>query len=103
MLLILTTIVACAAIGALAFVALRSRLAPGPSLAERTVIVHTRRPDDRSIRGILVGHYADRVTLREAVYRHSSGDQDAGGLIHLPLVVISSIQEITEITETGDA
>jgi hypothetical protein len=73
--LILTAIVALAAVGALTFIALRSQLAPGPSLAGRTVEVHTKRPDDQTIRGVLVAQHADRWGLTDAVYRHASGDQ----------------------------
>ncbi len=78
----------------LAGVAVRSRLAPGPVLTGRTLVVHTRRPDDQTLRGVLHGQYADRLTLRDAVYVHPSGEQPAGGLVHVPLANVSWVQEI---------
>lgn len=92
--MIALAIVAAAAIAALAFIALRSQLAPGPRLTGCTVIVTTCKPDDRSIRGILVAQHADRVSLSEAVVLHGSGDQAAGGLLHIPLGQVAVIQEI---------
>jgi hypothetical protein len=74
---------------------------PGPSLVGRTVVVHTRRPDDQSVRGVLVAHHTDRLVLREAVYVHASGSQDAGGLIHVPLLGVSTVQEIEPPAESG--
>jgi hypothetical protein len=81
-----------AAIGALAFVALRSQLAPGPSLLSKTVVVHTR--DEQSIRGALYAQHADRVTLREAIYLHGEDRQPVEGLVHVPVTSISWMQEI---------
>jgi len=71
--------------------------APGPTLAGRTVVVNTPKPDDQSVRGVVVSHHADRITLREAEYLHASGAQPAAGLVHLPLPV-SSIQEVDGLT-----
>jgi hypothetical protein len=73
--LILVALVALAAVGALTYIALRSQLTPGPSLVGKTVEVHTKRPDDQTIRGVLVAQHADRWGLTEAVYRHASGDK----------------------------
>lgn len=73
---------------------LRPRHAPGPPLAGRTVVVHTRRPDDQTLRGVLVAQHADRLTLREAVYVHASGEQPAGGLVHVPTEAVAWIQEL---------
>ena len=85
MALILAALVAFAAIAALAFVALRSQATNGPKLAGRTVELHTKRPDDQTIRGVLVARHADRWTLEQAVYRHSSGDQPIGDpVVHVP-------------------
>jgi uncharacterized membrane protein len=75
-------------------VAVRSRVLPGPSLAGQTVVVHTRRPDDQSIRGILVAQHADRLILQEAVYLDPEGEVAAEGLIHIPVLAVSSMQEL---------
>lgn len=88
-----------AAVGALeqataAFQHAAERAAPGPSLVGRTVVVHTRRPDDQSVRGVLVAHHADRLVLRDAVYLHATGTQAADGLVHIPLLTMSTMQEI---------
>lgn len=74
---------------------------PGPSLVGRTVVVHTRQPDDQSVRGVLVGQHADRLVLREAVYLHGESSVEAAGLVHLPTMVVSTVQEIEPPTETG--
>jgi hypothetical protein len=79
-------------VGALTAVTLRSRLSPGPSLASQTVVVHTQ--DKKSLRGVLIAQHADRLTLREAIFLHSSGEQPVGGLVHVPLTSISWLQEI---------
>lgn len=96
-------VLALAAIGALAAVTLRSQLAPAPSLAGKTIVVNTRRPDDQSIRGILVARHADQVTLREVIYIHQSGDQPAAGLVHIPIEAISWMQEIEAISATKES
>jgi hypothetical protein len=85
-------LVVVVAITALTAITLRSRLSPGPSLTDRTVVVHTR--DDKSIRGLLFAQYADRLTLRKAIFLHSSGEQAAGGLVHVPIASVSWLQEI---------
>jgi hypothetical protein len=89
-LLIVTAVVALASVAALATVAIRSQTAPGPALAGRTVEIHTKRPDDQTIRGILVAQHSDRWTLEQAIYRHSSGDQPiADNVVHVPTANIS--------------
>ena len=77
-----------------AALALRSRVMPGPSLVAKTVVIHTKRPDDQSIRGVLVAQHADRFTLREAIYLHSGGEQEVGGLVHVPIEAVAFLQEI---------
>lgn len=67
--------------------------APGPSLYGRSVVVSTRRPDDQSIRGVLVAQHSDRVTLREAIYL--PGDKAIDGLVHVPVANVAFVQEIT--------
>lgn len=89
-LLVVTTIVALAAVGALATVAVRSQVAPGPPLVGRTIELHTRRPDDQTIRGVLVAQHSDRWTFDQAVYRHSSGDQPIKDrVVHVPVANIA--------------
>ena len=92
--LIALAALAALAVGALTFVALRSRLSPAPSLAGRTVVIHTRRPDDQSIRGVLVAQHADRWTLREAVYLGGSSEHSVAGLTHVPVANIAWAQEV---------
>lgn len=93
-LLIALCVLVALAVAALAFIALRSQLAPGPSLYSKTVVINTR--DKRSIKGVLVAQHADRVTLREAVYLHGADTEPAiGGLVHIPVSSISWMQEIT--------
>lgn len=78
------------AVGTLAFLACGDRSDAG--LASKTVIIHTA--DDKSIRGVLVAQHSDRLSLREALYLHSSGDQPVGGIVHVPVASVSWIQEI---------
>lgn len=89
------------AVVVLAGALVRSRSWPAPVLTGRTLVVHTRRPDDQTIRGILVGQYADRLTLRDAVYVHASGEQPVGGLVHVPTVNVAFVQEIEPSTPGG--
>jgi hypothetical protein len=91
--LIVLAVVLVAAIGALAFVALRARVSPGPTLASKTVVVHTR--DEQSIRGILAAQHSDRLSLRNVIYLHGSGDQPVEGLVHVPTSSVSWLQELS--------
>lgn len=70
------------------------RAARGPSLVGATLVVHTRKPDDQSVRGVVAAHYADRVVLRDAQYLHPTGAQDAGGLVDVLLINVSTWQEL---------
>jgi hypothetical protein len=63
----------------------------GPSLIKKTVVVHTK--DERTLRGVLYGQYADRWTLRDAVVLGAI-DQPLGGLQHVPVENIAFAQEI---------
>jgi hypothetical protein len=95
-LLIIIAVVAIAAIAALATVAIRSQTAPGPPLVGRTIEVHTRRPDDQTIRGILVAQHSDRWTFEQAVYRHTSGDAPIKDrVVHVPVANIAWYGEPT--------
>lgn len=89
-------LVALVAVAALAYVAIRSRLSVGPSLASRTVLINTRRPDDQTIRGVVHGQYADRWTLREAVIVVTQNVESPvpGGVVHVPVANIAWVQEI---------
>jgi hypothetical protein len=78
-------------------------LARGPSLVGKSLVVHTRKPDDQSIRGAVAAHYADRLVLRDAAYLHGSGAQDAGGLVDVLLINVSSWQELQAPTESAAA
>ena len=91
-----------AAVVALVVLAVRSRVLPAPALAGKSVVVHTKRPDDQSIRGILVGQYADRWILQDAVYLHREGSVAAEGVVHVPVLSISSVQELAPpVEDTG--
>jgi hypothetical protein len=101
--LALLAVAAIAAICGLTYVAVNSRLAPGPSLAGKTLVIHTKKPDDQSIRGVLVAEHADRISLREACYLHKGSVSPAmGGLVHVPLRSISWMQEIESRDEVVD-
>jgi hypothetical protein len=91
---ILLAALALIAVVALAVVALRSVLQVGPPLVGRTVVVNTRKPDDQTIRGVLHGQYADRWTLRNAVYVTGVGETPAAQLVHVPVANIAFVQEI---------
>lgn len=92
--LIITGLVAVSAIAALAWIAVHSRVAPGPSLVGRTVVVNTRKPDDQTIKGVLHGQYADRWTIRDAYFVTGVGEQAIGGLYHIPVENIAGAQEL---------
>lgn len=84
--------------------AVRARALPGPSLIGKTVVVNTRRPDDQTVRGVLVAHHADRLTLSDAVVVHGAGSSVAvTGLIHVPLIGISTVQEIIPSLEPAES
>jgi hypothetical protein len=70
------------------------RAVSGPSLVGKSLVVHTRKPDDQSVRGVVDAHYADRLVLRDAAYLHASGAQSAGGLVDVLLINVSSWQEL---------
>lgn len=75
--------------------ALAERRAAGPSLVGETLLVHTRKPDDQSVRGVCVGHHADRLLLAEAVYyKPGGGTQDAQGVVEVPWLGVSTYQRI---------
>jgi hypothetical protein len=64
-------------------------------LVGRTVVVHTRRPDDRSLRGVLHAEHVDRLSLRESFILLPGGvEQPLSGIEHIPRQSISFVQEI---------
>lgn len=75
-----------------------SHLAQGPSHVGDTVVLHTLKPDDQSIRGIVQSDHADRYLLREAEYLHASGPQPVGSYVEVPKPV-SSVQILEPGTE----
>jgi hypothetical protein len=86
---------------AIALFALR-RVTPGPSLVGRTVVIHTKRPDDRTLKGVLHAQYVDRWVLRDAVLMAAGGREIAlGGIEHVQTGAISFVQEIEpdEVTQ----
>jgi hypothetical protein len=95
---LLTALIVVAVLAlALAVLAVRSQFRAGPTLAGRTVVVHTRRPDDQTFRGILHAQYADRWTLRDAcLVTGSAGEQPIGGVQHIPVANIAWAQELDE-------
>lgn len=99
--LIIAAVVALAAVAALAVISLRSVLAPAPPIVGRTVVVHTRNPDDKTIRGVLHAQHSDRWTLRDAVMVTPLGENALGGLQHVPVANIAFAQELNE--HGGDA
>lgn len=88
-------IIACALLAAVLALAglLAGRLLPGPPLRGRTVTVNTRRPDDQTIKGVLVSQHADRLTLMDAVYVTPAGEQPIGGQVHIPTGAVAWLQD----------
>ncbi|WP_217913225.1 hypothetical protein [Miltoncostaea marina] len=86
-------IVAALAVLGLVVVALTGRAGPAKPLRGRTVVVHTRKPDDRSIRGVLVAEHRDRITLADAVYLTKDREIALDGLQHIPADAVAFIQE----------
>jgi len=89
-------VIAVVILGVLLLLALAALARPqlrSPNLTKKTVVVHTK--DERTIRGVLYGEYADRWVLTEAVVMTSSAsEQPLGGLQHVPVANISFAQEI---------
>lgn len=89
-------VVAVVILGALLILALlalaRQRIL-GPSLVKKTVVVHTK--DERTIRGVLHGRYADRWVLMDAVVMTTAAsEQPLGGLQHVPVANIAFAQQL---------
>ena len=66
----------------------------GPLLVGKTVVIHTRKPDDQTIKGVLHGKYPDVWTLRDAVVVLPNREQALGGIQHVPVANIAYAQEI---------
>lgn len=72
----------------------------GPELTGKSVVVHTRRPDDQTIRGIVCAHYADRLELRDVTYSVPGGtSSSAQGLVDVPWLNVSSCQVLARPEE----
>lgn len=106
--------IAGAAIAALAVIEYRTRAEAAAQAAAReaaaaaivacTLVVHTRKPDDQSYRGLFHGDFAEAIDsgwipLRDAEYLHKDGVTAAGGLVRVPVVGISAIQQLEPVTE----
>lgn len=66
-----------------------------PPIQGRTVVIHTRRPDDQSIRGVMVGMYADEVVLEQPQYITADGPRPIDGPLHVPTANIAWWQEVS--------
>jgi hypothetical protein len=67
----------------------------GDALSGRTLVVHTRQPDDQTIRGVVHAFDDSLVVLRDAVYLTKDGQhQPAGGTVTIPRANISNWQEL---------
>lgn len=90
-------ILAAAALALAGLIAFSGRTPrPGPILSGRTVTVYTRRPDDQTIRGVLVAHHSDRLTLAQAVYvvpGDGAPDVPIDGAVHVLASNIAFVQE----------
>lgn len=65
------------------------------ALTGRTLIVHTKKPDDQTIRGTVHAFDDQLVILRDAVYLVEGGKHHpAGGLVTVPRSSISNWQEL---------
>lgn len=94
-LLVVALIAILALVAGLVVVTVQARTSPGPSLVNRTLVIHTH--DGQTIRGLLENQHADRWTLREAEYERTEtdgGNVPLDGLAHIPVATISWVQEI---------
>jgi len=84
-------IIVCATVLALAALALsgsasRAQGAGVDTAPPRTgnrVTVHTKKPDDQTLFGVLVGDYADRLVLEDAEYVTPAGGEPIPGVQHV--------------------
>jgi hypothetical protein len=53
--------------------------AAGPTRVGHRVTVHTKRPDDRTLFGLVVGDYTDRLALDDAEYVTTDGGRPLPG------------------------
>lgn len=68
-------------------------------LVGKTVVVNTVRPDDQAFRGIVHADHVDRITLREVIALHTSGEQAVPHVLHIDRAQISTVQEILPARE----
>jgi hypothetical protein len=57
------------------------------------VTVHTNKPDDQTLHGVLIGDYADRLVLEGAKYVTSAGEQPIPGAVVVPKSSVSWLQQ----------
>lgn len=70
------------------------RLAPARPARGQVVTVHTKLPDDQTIRGVLVHEYRDRLILQDAEYiDEEHGAVPIAGAVRVPTAGVSWIQE----------
>lgn len=67
------------------------------SLISRSVAVHTC--DERTLRGVLVAVYSDRIVLRDAAYADGGALHPLGGAQHVPMSNVSFIQELVVVDD----
>lgn len=63
-------------------------------LRARTVIVTTRQPDDRSIRGVLTGLHRDCLVLTHATYLAEATRAPMGGEVLIPREQVAYVQTV---------
>lgn len=59
------------------------------------VTVHTVKPDDQTLHGVLVADLADRLVLEGAKYITAQGDQPIPGTVVVPKGSVSWLQQHT--------
>ena|SRR5665213_1190157 len=79
-----------------ALLALVSRHAPAPTRAGHRVTVHTLRPDDQTIHGVIVAEYTDRLILEGAEYITPTGGTP------IPGATVAVQKPVSWIEDYGD-
>lgn len=95
MLLVLVIALAVLAlVGMLSLAALAAQRRGARPLRGRRVVVHTRQPDDRSLRGVIVHDGRDGLILEAAEYLRGDGGVGLDGRVHVPAEAVSFVQEL---------
>jgi hypothetical protein len=100
---VLVVALALLALNAAQLVALRAdrrRREDGhPFAPGRTLLVHTRRPDDQSIRGVVAAVYDDVIVLDAAAYLEPDGTLQAlEGRVPILREHVAFAQQLTPVT-----